>query len=59
MVALARVHALFSHLEMFLRQGDLLPGPNHHRFSKDLPAYEFPSGDPNVRVVARKLRNGV
>ena len=30
MVILGRVHALFSHQEAFLRQGDLLPGPNKH-----------------------------
>jgi len=36
--------------------GDLLPGPNPHRVSKDLPAYEFPTGDANARVVARRLR---
>ena len=56
MTALAHVHALFSHLEPFVRQSDLLPGPDRHRLSKDLPAYEFPSSDPNVRVLARKLK---
>jgi hypothetical protein len=55
-VTLARVHALFSHLEEYLRQGDLLPGPMKHIWSKDTPAYEFPSEDPDVRVVARKHR---
>jgi hypothetical protein len=55
-VVLARVHALFSHLEEYLRQGDLLPGPKKHIWSKDTPAYEFPSEDPDVRVVARKHR---
>ena len=56
MIILARVHALFSHLEDFLRHGDLLPGPHKHRWSKDLPACEFPTGDPTARVVARKHR---
>jgi len=56
MMVLARVHALFSHLEEFLRKGDLLPGPEKHRWSKDLPAYEFPTGEANARVVARKHR---
>jgi hypothetical protein len=55
-LALSQVHALFSHLEEFLREGDLLPGPQNHRWSKDLPAYEFPTGDPTVRVLARKHR---
>ncbi|HUT33335.1 MAG TPA: hypothetical protein VNE39_07645 [Planctomycetota bacterium] len=56
MTALGHVHALFSHLEEFLRKGDLLAGPDKHRWSKDLPAYEFPTGDPAARVVARKHR---
>lgn len=56
MMVLARVHALFSHLEGFLRGGDLLPGPDRHRWSKDLPAYEFPTGDPAARVLVRKRR---
>ena len=56
MIAFARVHALFSHLEGFLREGDLLPGPDKHRWSKDMPAYEFPTGQAGDRVVARKMR---
>jgi hypothetical protein len=54
MIALARVHALFSHLEDFLRNGSLLPGPDQHRWSQDLPAYEFPTGDRDARVLVRK-----
>ncbi|AFY95590.1 hypothetical protein [Chamaesiphon minutus] len=57
MVALSRVHAIFSHLENYLRQGDLLPGPMKHVWSKDTPAYEFPTKDPDIRVLARKHRN--
>ena len=56
MLVLARVHALFSHLEDFLRKGDLLAGPLKHRWSKDLPAYELPTGDPDARVIVRKHR---
>jgi hypothetical protein len=56
MTALGRMHALFSHLEDFLRDGDLLPGPDPHRWSTDLPAYELPTGDPDARVLARKHR---
>jgi hypothetical protein len=56
MMTLAEVHALFSHVEEFLREGDLLPGPDKHRWLKDLPAYEFPTGDAGVRVLARKHR---
>jgi hypothetical protein len=56
MMVLGHAHALFSHLEDFLRSGDLLPGPNRHRWSTDLPAYEFPTGDADARVVVRKHR---
>jgi hypothetical protein len=57
MMALGRVHAQFSHLEHYLRRGDLLPGPDKHRWSKNQPAYEFPTGDTNARVLARKLKD--
>jgi len=56
MMVLGRVQALFSHLEEFVRNGDLLPGPDKHVWSRELPAYEFPTGDPEVRVLARKHR---
>jgi hypothetical protein len=56
MIVLARAHALFSHLEDYLRNGDLLPGPERHVWSKSQPAYELPTGDDEVRVVARKHR---
>jgi hypothetical protein len=56
MMVLSHVHALFSHLEEFLRDGELVPGPMRHRWSKDLPAYELPTGDSNARVLARKHR---
>jgi len=56
MTALSHVHALFSHLEGFIRNGDLLPGPNMHSASRDQPAYELPTGDPTARVLSRKLR---
>ncbi|MHB1034985.1 MAG: hypothetical protein ACYC35_21735 [Pirellulales bacterium] len=58
MVILARVHALFSHQEAFLRQGDLLPGPNMHARVTDQPAYEFPTGSANRRVLIRKMPKG-
>lgn len=56
MIVLARAHALFSHLEEYLRQGDLLPGPKMHVWSKAQPAYELPTGDEHVRALARKHR---
>jgi hypothetical protein len=56
MVALSRVHGLFSYLEDYLRAGELLPGPLKHIWSKDTPAYEFPTQDPDVRVLVRKHR---
>ena len=57
MAILGRVHALFSHQEALLRQGDLLPGPNKHAKVTDQPAYEFPTGNPNRRVLARMMPN--
>jgi hypothetical protein len=56
-MVLGRVHGLFTNLENFLRQGDLLPGPQKHSWNPSVPAYEFPTGDPTARVVARKLRS--
>ena len=56
LATVAQVHAAFSQLEDFLRNGDLLPGPAKHRISKDSPAFEFPTGEKNVRVLARKHR---
>ncbi len=52
---LAQVHALFTHLEKYLRSGSLLPGPDNNIWSTDLPAYEFPTGDATARVLARQL----
>lgn len=57
MTALARVHAQFSHLEHYIRDGNLLPGPDSHVWSKDLPAHEFPTGDKGLRVLARRLKD--
>ena len=56
MVASSHVHALFSQVEDLVRHGDLLPGPMHHTLSTSDPAYEFPTGDVNVRVLVRKHR---
>jgi len=55
MVAVAEVQAMFSHVENYLRDGDLLPGPDRHVWSKDQPAYEFQAGTP-ARVLVRRLR---
>jgi hypothetical protein len=52
---LGHVHGMFSYLEKYLRQGSLVPGPNRHAWSTDLPAYELPTGDATARVLARKL----
>lgn len=56
--ALAHTHALFSHLENFLWNGDLLSGPQSHIMSTDQPAYEFPNtnADITARVLSRKMR---
>ena len=54
MMVLGHAHALFSHLETFIRDGELLPGPEPHRYGKGGPAYEFPTGDATARVLVRK-----
>lgn len=58
-MALSHVHALFSHLENVLTNGDLLSGPQYHALSHDQPAYEFTNtaGYVNDRVLARKMRS--
>jgi len=53
-MTLGKVHALFSHLEPFVRASDLLSGPNHHLYTALLSACEFPTGDAEARVLARK-----
>lgn len=63
LVTLGEVHALFSHLERFLRNGTLLAGPDQHRWSTDKPAYELEpltdgAPDPGVRVVGRRNADG-
>ncbi len=55
MVILGRVHAAFSHQEAFLRRGSPAAGPKMHAKVTDQPAYEFPTGQPNRRVLARKM----
>ena len=54
MAALGHIQALFSHHEESLWEGYLLPGPLQHRWSTDQPGYEFPTGDADARVLARK-----
>jgi hypothetical protein len=56
MMALGRVHALFSQVEEFLRQGDLLAGPLPHARDPKLAAYEFATPANGVRVFVRKHR---
>ena len=57
-MALGHVHALFSHIDNFIWNGDLLPGSGIHISSTDQPAYEFTNttADATARVLARKLR---
>jgi hypothetical protein len=50
----ARVWSMFTHLDDFVKESNLLPGPNKQVWNKKNPAYEFPSGDDTVRVLARK-----
>jgi hypothetical protein len=63
---LSHAHGTFTHLEHYLRSGDLLPGDESHTYSTDLygqpswphPAYEFVTNEGNrsARVAARKLK---
>jgi hypothetical protein len=55
-LALAHAHALFTRLDEFLLNGDLLPSSFCHMMAADQPSYEFPTDDPATRVVARKLK---
>jgi hypothetical protein len=57
-MALSHVHALFSHLENFLFNGDLLTGPQCSFLNYSQPAYEFTNtaGLFLDRVLVRKLR---
>ncbi len=55
LMCLGHVQALFSHLDGFVRNSELLPGPDQHVWSADQPAYELPTGaGREVRVLARK-----
>ncbi|MCX5660871.1 MAG: hypothetical protein NTW19_14290 [Planctomycetota bacterium] len=58
MMSLGQAQALFSHVDGFLSDGTLLPGPDMQRFSTDLPAYEFPTGDADARVIVRQSADG-
>ena len=67
LILLSHAHATFTHLEDFLRSGDLLPGDGSHFYSIDLygkpswphPSYEFRTTEnsPTARVAARKMQN--
>jgi hypothetical protein len=54
--ALSRVHALFSFLEPFVKNSDLVPGPNRHAWGP-FPAYELPSENSALRILARRHKN--
>lgn len=57
LMVVSHVHALFTHLDKFILDGDLLPGTRNNAFSIDQPAYEF-LASTNNRVLSRKLRSG-
>lgn len=56
MIDLGHAQALFSHLDSFIREGDLLPGPYAHPRDPELPAYEFAAPGEGTRVFVRRLR---
>jgi hypothetical protein len=53
MLVLAHAHALFTWIEPELRNSQLLPGPKPHAWNKEQPAYEFPTGHKDARVLVR------
>ncbi len=57
MMALGHAQALFSHVDEFLRAGDLLPGPHPHSREAKLPAYEFGEPCDTARVLVRRHRD--
>jgi len=50
-VILGQVHAAFTWLDDFILKGRLLPGPDAHYYSTDLPAYELPVYEADGRRV--------
>ena len=56
MMDLGHVQALYSHVDEFLREGDLLPGPHRHGRDANLPAYEFAPPGEGTRVFVRRHR---
>jgi hypothetical protein len=57
MLTVSHAHALFSWVEADLRTSRLLPGPQPHAWSKEHPAYEFPTDQKNTRVLVRRANN--
>ncbi len=55
MLVLSHAHALFTWIEADLRNSRLLPGPKPHAWSKEHPAYEFPTGQAGTRVLVRRV----
>ena len=55
MLVVSHAHALFSWIEMDLRNSQLLPGPKTHTWSTQQPAYEFPTGHKDARVLVRRI----
>lgn len=61
--SIGHVHALYSHLEDYLRDGDLLDGDGNHAWATDAPSYDFNAykvsdgqRDVNVHVAVRKRK---
>ena len=55
LTTLASVHASSRTSKNSSANGDLCSGSNKAPHSKDLPAYEFPTGDDTVRVLAHNI----
>jgi hypothetical protein len=57
MLTVSHAHALFSWIEADLRNSRLLPGPLPHAWSKEHPAYEFPTGQKDTHVLVRRINH--
>lgn len=58
-MAVAHTHALFTWIETDLRNSQMLPGPEPHAWNDEQPAYEFPTGHENTRVLVRRVQRAM
>ena len=49
------MHPLSIRPNRLVRNSQLLPGPKPHAWNQDYPAYEFPTGHKDTRVLVRRV----